>query len=541
MLGRHRQSGLTLMELVVSLALVSLIVGALGAAMIAASHALPDGKRTTDILGQATGVLQRLDDELRTSIYITERAASAVTFVIADRSGDGLPETLRYTWGGNDGDPLMRKYNDEPEIPVVDGVTRFVLSYETNTVVERYPGPHVESAEQEFSSCIDQVYSEGVRANGWLAQHFKPLLPAEAISWRMTRAYIKARQDGEYGGSTLVQIRGINPDLTPSSTVLQQQPMSETDLTSSSTWQEFSFSHIQNRIPGESLCLVLQHDNGDVAAKVGVGNASDGKLSTVDSGANWDHHSGEALVHYIYGTYFVFGQDQVVTRNYISSVQSKLEMSLGGFEHQLVNVVQTLNLPEVLTAVWDAEFTGAPTQLDLNCNGIADWELAQGVFELSDLVNGVWYMPGNRLRTITEQDFSEVTTVNIRCRDTVANGNPVRFRIYGDRVGDSCAIITALVQLQEDGTQTVKLKHHVAPMTGEILARFDGLEDQFVNMRLIFDPGHDTVAIFIDGKHHGTYRYDMVHHSSSSHAWINAPAADGEVDVFRIRVGGAGS
>ena len=86
------------MELVVSLALVSLIVGALGAAMIAASHALPDGKRTTDILGQATGVLQRLDDELRTSIYITERSASAVTFVIADRSGDGLPETLRYTW-----------------------------------------------------------------------------------------------------------------------------------------------------------------------------------------------------------------------------------------------------------------------------------------------------------------------------------------------------------------------------------------------------------------------------------------------------------
>jgi type II secretory pathway component PulJ len=55
-------------------------------------------------------------------------AFAAVTFLVPDRNGDQLPETLRYSWSGKAGDPLMYQFNNEPAIALLTNVAHFELS-----------------------------------------------------------------------------------------------------------------------------------------------------------------------------------------------------------------------------------------------------------------------------------------------------------------------------------------------------------------------------------------------------------------------------
>jgi len=125
----RRRLGYTLVELVVSIAIMSILMAGIASAVLIASHAMPGGQTPLETAVEAIDVVDQIASELLYATTITENTASAVTFTVADRShGDSGPETIRYAWSGTPGDPLTRQYNGGTTVTVCQDVQDFSLA-----------------------------------------------------------------------------------------------------------------------------------------------------------------------------------------------------------------------------------------------------------------------------------------------------------------------------------------------------------------------------------------------------------------------------
>lgn len=538
----------TLIEIVMSMAIMSVLFVAIGSTLVVASYAVPKQNDLNDRILQSSKVLQQLIDELQTAIHVTERTATAVNFTVADRNGDGLLERIRWAWSGTSGDPLTRQYNGNTVTNVAENLRHFSLTYTLTNKTEQYPGPEndVESAEVELSShtTISGIENhENVKSNLWHGQHFVPVLPPEAISWKVTRVLVMARNSGSSGGEARVQLRTSTADNTPTNTVIEEQPMLESNLDTNYRWEQFTFNSTSGLAPGKGLCLVLQWISGDTPATIQHNEFGSGSIETVDAGATWGHEADEAMLHYVYGTYTTPGSTtiQTIDRQYVRSVDIALQCT-DDVSSRLVTAAPLLNQPEVLSKVWEIDFNADPTTIDLRGDGI-DWTLTAGSIIDGDITGGVW-IPGSNitLKSRPGNMFTEPTTVDIRYRDTVNDGHDaISFRAKVDRTGDTFADIQARIALEADNTQTVTLKQKLPSNAKITLAQFTGLPNTFVHLREILDPEADTIAIIIDGQHRGTYGYTRhldAGADAANRGVVKRHGTGAEVDYVRIRVGG---
>ena len=121
-------AGMTLVEMVASLAIVSVIIIACGSAIVVAVRTF----ELSATAGEAPGpdsAASRIAADLQTAMAFSERTATAVAFTVPDRDGDGLPESIRYAWSGTPGDPITVEYNGAAPVVLVSNVTSFDLSY----------------------------------------------------------------------------------------------------------------------------------------------------------------------------------------------------------------------------------------------------------------------------------------------------------------------------------------------------------------------------------------------------------------------------
>jgi Tfp pilus assembly protein FimT len=93
---RHSFRSFTLVELVISMAVATILLAGLTSAVILAAQALPGKERLADKLLQQARVLDQLVGELQYALFFAERGTRAITFTVADRNGDGSPERIRY-------------------------------------------------------------------------------------------------------------------------------------------------------------------------------------------------------------------------------------------------------------------------------------------------------------------------------------------------------------------------------------------------------------------------------------------------------------
>ena len=103
---RTPRTGFTLIELVVSLAITSILMVAIGSAIVLAGGAIP---RTNDPMiptDDAYDVGNDMAAELEFATAFSERSVWAVEFFVPSRDGDNTPERIRYEWSGTAGDPL---------------------------------------------------------------------------------------------------------------------------------------------------------------------------------------------------------------------------------------------------------------------------------------------------------------------------------------------------------------------------------------------------------------------------------------------------
>ena len=537
-----RPGGFTLIELVVTIAITSVIMLAMGSAILIATQALPDPERTPYRLNQSSRIAEQMLTELQEAQHIRERAAQAITFTVADRDANGSPERVRYAWSGTPGDPLTRQYNSGAEIAVLEDVNDFSLAYDVTTTIEQYPGPPVEGPEILLSS-----YTAGhtlkdykVKSDDWMGQYFRPpgaLVPAEAAYWRVTRVKCRAKEEGSTDEDSYVQLRPADAAHKPTTTVIEQQVMHEEDLTSSYVWQAFSFTGEHNLAPGGDLCLVIQ-GGGAGSANICYEDkdvyGATGRLRTGDSGNNWEYKTDKCVQHEIYGK-VATATTQTATRQYVSGI--RLTVQAGDDTAARIDTAVDLpNTPELLSAVWELDFETDPTTLDMNADASEDWQ-DDGTFDPASLVGGIWYVD-SKLTTFPLNDFAELITAAVRFR-TTSVGVGALFRINADWSGDSYAPIFATLERLADSTQTLKVYQRSASLPQATLATVSGLPDDFVDVGLIIDPDLDTVSVRVNNTHAGTFQYSTSAPGIAlRRAVITLDSSDAEFDSVSIRVGG---
>ena len=535
--------GLTLVELVISFVLAAILLVGMTSAMVLATRALPENAGAVDAAVNTGDVMRNLSNELRNAICITENTATAVTFTVADRDGDGSPERIRYTWSGTAGQPLTRQYNSAAAVTVLDNVQQFALTYDVTRATEEYPGPPVEGSEVELNHFDASVNSAefNVTNTKWIAQYFKPsaaLLTPDVVSWRITRAYIRARRFDLSFQDTRVQIRTANADHTPTATILDEQILNEWSMGTTLYWRDFTFDNVRGLSPVAGACLVLKCDSSGTSARILYDNASGSdRVTTSDSGSSWTVDAGKAMLYYAYGTISVDGPTQAVTRQYVTGLHVALRTGTDS-DARLDTNIHTLNTPELLTAFWQLDFSANPTTLDLTRDGTADWVRRDGqAFNMASLAGGVW-QADSTLDTRPLNDFTGITTANVRFRNTTVGGNGAVFWINADWSGGTFIPLFAYLQLQADGTQTLTVYCKQDSTTAVSLVSLAGLPSGFVNLRLVIDPGYDTVNIKVNDANAGTFTYTPFAQSNSDRfATVQASGSSAEFDSVSIRIG----
>ena len=333
-----------------SLVVTAIILGALTSAMLLASQIIPNEDGRAEATIAANEITQQFAGELYYAHTVTERSTREVTFWVADRGGDVTPETIRYAWSGDPGDPLTRRYNDGDPAAVLDNVEHMDLTYEIREITEEIPSQPNESAEMELSGYedLDKLADFRVTISNWIGQCFLPVLPPDVLSWRITRVRLQAQRTGGGGGVSMVQLRPADGNDRPSSTVLAAVPMYESDLAKSYTWQELSFSNAPWMDPSQELCLVIsQIGKGGGSAEINYDNqGGSGLVRTTDGGATWTRDTGRSVLYHAYGTMTTVAPPIIEKRYLLTGARITLEVGSSPPARVLTST-EILNQPEV--------------------------------------------------------------------------------------------------------------------------------------------------------------------------------------------------
>ena len=135
---RPSRAAFTLIELVMSIAIISVIMGGIAGAIMFSARQMARTAETETRSFTTCEILAEINAELALAMSVERRSDDAVTFTVGDRDGDGAPETISYEWQHDDDDPaqwaLLRTYNDGAPAVIAQDVRYFEMTYLLRTV-----------------------------------------------------------------------------------------------------------------------------------------------------------------------------------------------------------------------------------------------------------------------------------------------------------------------------------------------------------------------------------------------------------------------
>ena len=527
--------GFTLVEMIVTMALLSMIMLAISSTVVIASYAVPSADDAFLTENQTQVVLARLAADLAQATHLPERAAAAVTLVVHDRDHDGRHERLRYAWAGP-GQPVTYQYNNDPAIALGPALDQFALTYDQSPTTETIPGPAVEDTVETELARLDND-DDGdvtVKPNEWHAQLIRPSLPADATAYRVSRALLRLeRKDPLASGQ--VGLRRQQPDLSPAGPLLSSTAVLALDLSANFNWYQVGFSNAPTIPADEGVWLSFEQSIlGDVA-KVRRSKGGQYLAKTSNGAASWSIDYGRAMKHYVYGYVTRQTAATTVTRRQIDALSVTLRAAAPG-ARPVGRRVDLPNRPPVLAAFWETDFLGDPTTMDINGDGVDDWQSGNTTTLLGQLLGGLW-KPTTSIAAQPLSNFSRLTTVDLWVRATAWGGAGPGLRLDADRDASLTATLRVEPSLQADGSQTLRLYHHTSNLTRVLLAEVNGLTPGLLKVRLVVDPQRDTVSLWEHGAFYGTYRYTRYTRTSGIvGASCYEGEAEGSIDYLRIAV-----
>jgi hypothetical protein len=227
--------------MVLSMSLLALVLGAATAVVALAARSAPDPK---DPLAEQI-TLQSIADQ----IALDAGDASEVELigkhelhlVCDDITGDGVADTIVYSWSGDAGEPLTRALNgvERVMIPAMEG-----LAFAASGVLLGVDGESVPTTKtNQLVASVAQVGAAGpaysVRSNP-VAQRFKARVPSSATEWSLTGVSLWLGRDGLSESQGVVQI--CADDNGAPGSVLAQRTFIEAHLSGSPRSESFAFS-----------------------------------------------------------------------------------------------------------------------------------------------------------------------------------------------------------------------------------------------------------------------------------------------------------
>jgi hypothetical protein len=505
---------------------------------------------------EASQVLNQLADEVRGATFFITHTSHTIEFVVADRDNDGKAERIRYDWSGNAGDPLYKtvyKIVNNVDTAVVaavlPSVQNFQLTYTQSTMTTTFT-PTVDTSEallQSNTGSGSQV--RNIDATNFSAQRINPAgfppAPAGATSWNVTKVKFQGSRYISANETLRVQIRPSgDPYDSPASKLLGEIAIPESYITGSIGLNTATFSSpVRGLSLGRLYDLVWTGTTGEanVPLSLVVDDNASASLVNVnessDAGASWQYVQGRQVFYEVWGTYTKPGMPASVTRNFATRVAVVLQT--GDATHSRVDASVPLeNAPELLSAYWRADFDSDPTALDLTRDGTLDWKLTNGgSFNVSSLVGGIWHANAP-IQTQPLNNFTNVTTVEARCRNTSVGGNGAVLQIGTDWAGGFHAPLFFRLQLQSDGTQTLTLFGKSNDLTNVSLFQCPKLSNGFVTVRLTVLPASNVVNLQINGEDQGTFTYPFYAPSADDrYLTVYNDTSSAEFDYVEVRVG----
>ena len=303
---RYSRRGFTLVELILSMIIMSMIVLGVGSSLVLALRAAEANRNPSTIANQAElgqSAVEQLQSDLKVATATTS-SATGCTLTVPDRNGDGTAETIVYSWAGP-GSPLMRQYNSQPAVSIADGVQNFNLSWYTRTLSAQ-GGTTTESAEQAGHTDVPALQLDlfdFIHAGGGILQADAPL-QCDLLEDH-PRTGFAARQSA----STLtLKIMPTDASLIPLLSTLGSTTASASAIPKNGDLTiDFKFATpVANLSPYQNYCIVV----GSSASGTGVNHATltlNGNMAwttSANSGSTWAATSSTTAMQFtVYGTY----------------------------------------------------------------------------------------------------------------------------------------------------------------------------------------------------------------------------------------------
>jgi len=174
-LAHRRRLGYTLVELVASLAATSILLAGMGSVVYVAARST-DESTTPALQILASSTAHDVLSDLQYAVSFQQRSTTAVEFKVADRNGDGSPDTIRYAWSGTSGDPLTRRYNSGTVANYLENVHVFEYADHIETI-QAFDGTQKHCVYQsDISLQVGNDPSSGIV--GSVKTHNAPEVPA---------------------------------------------------------------------------------------------------------------------------------------------------------------------------------------------------------------------------------------------------------------------------------------------------------------------------------------------------------------------------
>ena len=334
------RSGVSLLELMVTLPSATILIGAMAMSITIMMRA----KSQDDTLFRSTYDLSKaatqIASDLENAVSHVSSSSAHIEFVVPDRNGDGLPEQMRYEWGGTTGanaNKILWKYNQEPLGVLFDDIGAFELLTSTVTVPNAVPNhllPEV-TVLGSINAYPSGVFREQIiNASNSIGQYFVPTVAQSGEEWDLGTIRIMARAaDANTDGILCVRVmRADTTSRLPIAPILSEVRIAESRLGTSYQWLDIP-SPISWQTEGTPLCITLSYSGGmgDVARVQFIENgtgmpASASLVTSSNGGVSWTSSgSTRGLRFYAFG--FFQGYSGKADRKFLSSIDLKLGSS----------------------------------------------------------------------------------------------------------------------------------------------------------------------------------------------------------------------
>ncbi len=334
----RRRTGVSLLELMATLPTATILIGAMASCITIMMRAKSQDdtlfRSTYDLSNAAT----QMASDIESAVAHVSSSTTHVEFVVPDRNGDGLPEQMRYEWGGATGgnaNKILWKYNQEPIAVLFDDVAAFNLQTNTVSVPATVPN-HLRSdvaVLKSINAFPSGVFREqAINASNHIGQYFIPDLTGSGIKWDLGSIRIMVRAaDANTDGILCIRVMKSDATRLPIAPILAEVKIAEWRLGTSYQWLDIPISPISWQTQSTPLCITLGYGGGtgDVASvqflENGTGMPANANLVTSSNGGTtWTASAGtQGLRFYAFGLYDGYtGQ-----RKFLSSVDLKLGSS----------------------------------------------------------------------------------------------------------------------------------------------------------------------------------------------------------------------